>query len=163
MQLFMGHIVPCLHFIERKNIFSSCVSSTQFFLNSVCVFLFIPNTFIFPQNCFSQNLFCFSYFIGGEIFFIQGELSLFSFILLRMFSVYLLIRQSLSIRDKKGETQMTCLFCLGGEYKKLFVVSNLGGELVFFLYSVSYYCLYVFFSTHAVMCLLSVSGKTSAF
>ena len=27
---------------------------------------------------------------------------------------------------------MTCLFCLGGEYKKLFVVSNLGGELVYF-------------------------------
>ena len=58
---------------------------------------------------------------------------------------------------------MTYLFCLGGEYKKLFVVSNLGGELVYFLYSVSYYCLYVFLSTHAVMCLLSVSGKTGAF
>ena len=61
---------------------------------------------------------------------------------------------------------MTCLFCLGGEYKKLFDVSNLGGELVyfcFFLYSVSYYCLYVFLSTHAVMCLLSVLGKTGAF
>ena len=64
---------------------------------------------------------------------------------------------------------MTCLFCLGGEYKKLFVVSNLRGELVFFIfififiYSVSCYCLYVFFSTHAVMCLLSVSGKTGAF
>ena len=60
---------------------------------------------------------------------------------------------------------MTCLFCLGGEYKKLFDVSNLGGELVYFcfLYSVSYYYLYVFLSTHALMCLLNVSGKTGAF
>ena len=61
---------------------------------------------------------------------------------------------------------MTCLFCLGGEYKKLFEVSNLGGELeftFFFLYSVSYYCLYIFLSTHTVMCLLNVLGKTCAF
>ena len=61
---------------------------------------------------------------------------------------------------------MTYLFCLGGEYKKLFEVSNLGGELEFtfvFLYFVSYYCLYVFLSIHAVMCLLSVSRKTGAF
>ena len=58
---------------------------------------------------------------------------------------------------------MTYLFCLGGEYKTLFVLSNLGGELVYFLYYVSYYCLYVFLSTHVVMCLLSVSGKTGAF
>ena len=57
---------------------------------------------------------------------------------------------------------MTCLFCLGGEYKKLFVVSNLGGELVYFCFF-SYYCLSVFLSTHAVMCLLSVSGKTGTF
>ena len=82
MQLFMGHIVSCLHFIERENIFSSCVFSTQFFfLNLVCVFLFIPTPFIFPQNCFSQILFCFSYFYKGEIFFnlcgSQGELLLF--------------------------------------------------------------------------------------
>ena len=151
MQLFMGHIVPCLYFIEKENIFSSSVSSTQFFsfLNLACVFLFIPTPFIFPQNCFSQNLFCFSYFIGGEIFFIQGELSLFSFILLRMFSVYLLIRQSLSIRDKKGETQMTYSVCLGGEYKKLFVVSNLGREFVNF-------CFFILFHIIVYMSLLCV-------
>ena len=83
MQLFMGHIVPCLHFIERENIFSSCVFSTQFFKkNLVCVFLFIPTPFIFPKNCFSQNLFCFSYFYRGrKVFFnlsgSQGELLLF--------------------------------------------------------------------------------------
>ena len=74
----MGHIVSCLHFIERENIFSSCVSSTQFFLkNLVCVFLFIPTPFIFPQN-----FFCFSYFYRGrKVFFnlcgSQGELLLF--------------------------------------------------------------------------------------
>ena len=143
MQLFMGHIVPCLHFIERENIFSSCVSLTQFFffLNLVCVFLFIPNPFIFPQNCFSQNLFCFSYFYRGRNFFnlcgSQGELSLFSLTLLRMFSVYLLIRQSLSIRDKKGETQMTCLFCLGGEYKNFLMYLTQGESqnlLLFFIF-----------------------------
>ena len=133
MQLFMGHIVPCLHFIERENIFSSCVSSTQFFfLNLVCVFFFIPNPFIFPQNSFSQHLFCVSYFYRERglsltlvvhrrnCCFSQEELSLFSLTLLRMFSIYLLIRQTLSIRDKKGE--MKCenmwesyLFCLGGD------------------------------------------------
>ena len=71
----------------------------------------------------------------------------------------------------------SCLFCLGGveiflkggENKFFFCVFKLGGELeftlfyLFILYSVSYYCLYVFLSTHAVMCLLSVSGKTSTF
>ena len=88
-------IVPCLHFIERQNIFSSCVSSTQFKKkkkkkkNLVCVFLFIPTPFIFPQNYFSQNLFCFSYFYRGRNCFLtfvvlrgsccssQGKLSLF--------------------------------------------------------------------------------------
>ena len=85
MKLFMGHIVPYLHFIERENIFSSCVSSTQFFFffkNLVYVFLFIPTPFIYPQNCFFQNLFCFSYFYRGrKVFFnlcgSQGELLLF--------------------------------------------------------------------------------------
>ena len=63
-------------------------------------------------------------------------------------------------------------FCLGGDkivfqrgrIQKLFDVSNLEGELEFiYFYSVSYYCLYVFLSTHAMMCLLSVSGMTSTF
>ena len=134
MQLFMGHIVPCLHFIERENIFSSYVSSTQFFFfqNLGCVFLF------FPKTVFPKAYFVFPIFIWEEIFlnFVvlrgnccssQEELSLFSLTLLCMFSVYLLIRQSLSIRDKKGETQMTCLFCLGGEYK-IFLMYLTQGE-----------------------------------
>ena len=152
-----------------------------FFFLKLGLCFFYPHSLYFSPKLFFPKLVLFFLFLQGEKFFLtfvvlrgsccssQGELSLFSLTLLRMFSIYLLIGQSLSIRDKKGETQMTCLFCLGGEYKKLFVVSNLRGELVFFIfififiYSVSCYCLYVFFSTHAVMCLLSVSGKTGAF
>ena len=43
---------------------------------------------------------------------------------------------------------MTCLFCLGGEYKKHFVVSNLGGELV---YIFVVFLFYYFFVTNAFM------------
>ena len=175
MQLFMGHTVPCLHFIERENIFSSCVSSTQFFFKTwfMSFYLSSPPLF-FPKTCF-----VFPIFMGGEIFFnlcgsqgsccsSQRELFLFSLTLLRMFSIYHLIRQSLSIHDKRGEIQMkcenmceSCLFCLGGDtlivydsgkYKYVwqiqvcFDVSNLGGELV---------CIFVvflfLFSTHAFM------------
>ena len=111
-RIFFLHVYPQLSF---------------FFKNLVCVFLFIPTPFIFPQNCFSQNLFCFSYFYRGRSLFFnlccsQGELSLFSielncfvflyfsifsYSLLRMFSVDLLIELSLSIRDKKGENIKT--------------------------------------------------------
>ena len=119
-------------FIERENIFSSCVSSTQFFFLflklGLCLFIY-PHPFYFSPKLFFLKLVLFFLFLQGEKFFLtfvvlrgscyssQGELSLFSLTLLRMFSIYLLIRQSLSICDKKGETQMTCLFCLGGEYK----------------------------------------------
>ena len=162
MQLFMSHIVSCLHFIERENIFSSCVSSTQFFLNLVCVFFFIPNPLYFSPKLFFPKLVLFFLFLQGEKFFLtfmvlrrscyssQGELSLFSLTLLRIFSVYLLIGQSLLIHDKKGETQMTCLFCLGGEYKKLFEVSNLGGELefTFVFYILFHIIVYMSFFPH---------------
>ena len=105
-------------FIERQNIFLHVYPQLSFFfLNLVCVFLFIPTPLFFPKTFFPKNCFIFPIFIRGEIFLTffvlrgsccssQGELSLFSFTLLRMFSVYLLIRQSLSIRDKKGEKQM---------------------------------------------------------
>ena len=131
MQLFMGHIVPCLHFIEKENIFSSCVSSILFFLKTwfVSFYLSLPPLF-FLKTVFPKTYFIFSIFIGGEIFFnlcgSQGELFLFSVTLLRMFSVYLQIRQSLSIHDKKGETQMTYLFCLGGEYKNFLMYLTQG-------------------------------------
>ena len=148
MQLFMCHIVSCLHFIERDNIFfSSCVSSTQFLKkNLVCVFLFISTAFIFPQNCFSQNLFCFSYFYRGSNFFnvngSQGELSLFSLTLLCMFSIYLLIKQSLSIRDKKGERQLICgnPICFVQGELKLFLV---GGDTMFVFVRGRYIVIYV--------------------
>ena len=130
MQLFMGNIVPCLHFIERENIFFfMCILNLVFFLKlGLCLF-FIPTPFIFPQNCFSQNLFCFSYFYRGRkvffylggvvtlhkgscLYFIQSLIVLCfldSFFSLILYCVYLLfIELSLLIRDKKGEIQMKC-------------------------------------------------------
>ena len=66
----------------------------------------------------------------------------------------------------------SCLFCLGGveivfekgRIQKLFDVFNLGEELVYFYFyiCVSYF-LHVFLSTHVVMCLLSILGKTGTF
>ena len=46
------------------------------------------------------------------------------------------------------------LFMKGGEYNFFFNVSKLRGRvsLLLFLYCVSYYCLYIFLSTHSVMC-----------
>ena len=109
MQLFMGYIVPCLHFTERENIFSSRVSPTQFLWFGVCVFYLSLPPLFFLKTVFPKTYFIFSIFIGGEIFFnlcgSQGELFLFSLTLLRMFSVYLQIRQSLSIHDKKGRSR----------------------------------------------------------
>ena len=117
MQLFMGHIVPCLHFFERENIFSSCVSSTQFFFKLGLYLYIYPHPPFFSKTIFLKTCFVFPIFIGGEIFLTfvvlrgsccssQGELSLFSLIL---YCVCLLfIELSLSIRDKKGEIQMKC-------------------------------------------------------
>ena len=95
---------------KREYFFFMCILHLFFFFKlGLCLFIY-PTPFIF-----SQNFFCFSYFYRGRNFFLtfvvlrgsccssQGELSLFSLTLLHMFSVYLLIRQSLSIRDKKGE------------------------------------------------------------
>ena len=132
MQLFMGHIVPCLHFIERENIFFLHVYPQLSFFKKLdlCLFIYTYLLYFFPK-LFFPKLFLFFLFLQGEKFSLnlcgsQGELSLFSLTLLRMFSVYLLIRQSLSIHDKKGETQMTCLFCLGGEYKNFLMYLTQG-------------------------------------
>ena len=159
MQLFMGHIVPCLHFIERENIFSSCVSSTQFFFKlGLCLFIY-PQPLYFSSKLFFPKLVLFFLFLQGEKFFLtfvvlrgsccssQGELSLFCLTLLRIFAVYLLIRQSLSIRDKKGETQMTCLFCLGGEYKN-FLMYLTQGESQFIFYILFHIIVYMSFFLH---------------
>ena len=126
--IFFLHVYPQLSF---------------FFKLDLCLFLY-PTPFIFPQPLyFSPTLFfpklvLFFLFLQGGKFFLtfvvlrgsccssQGELSLFSLTLLRIFSVYLLIRQSLSIRDKKGETQLTCLFCLWGEYKNFLMYLTQG-------------------------------------
>ena len=83
MQLFVGHIVPCLHFIERENIFSSCVSSTQFFFKNWFVSFYLsPPLLFFPKIVFPKTCFVFPIFIRGEKFFFnlcgsQGELLLF--------------------------------------------------------------------------------------
>ena len=111
-------IVPCLHFTERQNIFSSCVSSTQFEKKKkklgLCLFIY-PHPLYFSPKLFFPKLVLFFLFLQGEKLFFNlcgslGELLLFigevvsiSLTLLRMFSVYLLIGLSLSIRDKKGE------------------------------------------------------------
>ena len=66
MQLFMGHIVPCLYFIERDNIFSLCVSSTFFLKFGVCVFYLSLPPLIFPKTVFPKTCFVFLIFIRGE-------------------------------------------------------------------------------------------------
>ena len=115
--------------LKERIFFSSCVSSTQFFfLNLVCVFLFIPTLFIFSPKLFFPKLVLFFLFLQGEKFFFnlcgsQGELLFFIggvvSILLQSYIVYcsldslfslilycvclLFIELSLSIRDKNGE------------------------------------------------------------
>ena len=95
-----------------------------FFKLGLCLFIY-PHLLSFFLKLFFPKLVLFFLFLQGEklVFNLccsQGELSLFSLTLLRMFSVYLLIRQSLLIRDKKGEMKCenmweSCLFCLGGD------------------------------------------------
>ena len=102
-------------FIERENIFLYVYPQLNFFKIRLVCFSF-PHLLIFLQNCFSQILFCFSYFYRGRslflilvihrgsfLLFIGRVVSIFSYSLLRMFSVDLLIGLSLSIHDKKGE------------------------------------------------------------
>ena len=114
MQLFMSHIVSSLHLLKERIFVFMC--NLIFFKKKLglCVFNF-PHLLNFPQNCFYQNLFCFSYFYRGRnlfltFFVLRGSCfldSLFPLILCCVcFSVYSLIRLSLSIRDKKGEKQM---------------------------------------------------------
>ena len=78
-------IVPCLHFIERQNIFSSCVSSTQFFKKKrklgLCLFIY-PHPLYFSPKLFFPKLVLFFLFLQGEKLFFnlcgsQGELLLF--------------------------------------------------------------------------------------
>ena len=115
MQLFMGHIVSSLHLLKERIFFFMCILNLIFFKIRFVCFSF-PHLLIFLQNCFSKILFCFSYFYRGRslflilvihrgsfLLFIGRVVSIFSYSLLRMFSVDLLIGLSLSIHDKKGE------------------------------------------------------------
>ena len=145
-RIFFLHVYPQLSF---------------FFKLGLCLFIY-PHPFYFSlKTVFSKTCFVFPIFIGGEKFFLtfvilmgrcyssQGELSLFSLTLLRMFSVYLLSRQSLSIRDKKGETQMTCLFCLRGEYRNFLMYLTQGeSQFTFVFYILFYIIVYMSFFPH---------------
>ena len=71
MQLFMGHIVPCLYFIERENFFLHVYPQLRFFVffkNLVCVFLFIPTPLFFSKTIFPKTCFVFPIFIGEKFF-----------------------------------------------------------------------------------------------
>ena len=82
MQLFIGHIMTCLHFIERENIFLHVYPQLSFFLKlGLCLFLY-PHSFYFPQKLFFPQLVLFFLFLQGEESFFylycsQGELLLF--------------------------------------------------------------------------------------
>ena len=68
MQLFMGHIVSCLHLLKEKIFFFMCILNLVFQFG-LCLFIY-PHLLNFFQNFFSQNLFCFSYFYRGRNFFL---------------------------------------------------------------------------------------------
>ena len=92
--------------------------------------------------------------------------TIFSWLLLRIFSIYSLFELFLSIHDKWGRNRWNVgiLFVLfreswncfwKGEKINFFNVSNLGGELVCIFvicFSLIIYGFYVFLSTHVVMC-----------
>ena len=103
-------------FIERENIFLYVYPQLYFF-SLVFVFLYLsPPPKFFPK-LFFPKLVCFSYFYRGVVALHRGSclyfielncfvfplFSIFSYLLLRMFSVYSLIELSLSICAKKGE------------------------------------------------------------
>ena len=112
--------------LKERIFFFMCILNLVFLKLGLCLFIY-PQPLYFSSKLFFPKLVLFFLFLQGEKFFLtfvvlrgsccssQEKLSLFSLTLLRMFSVYLLIGQSLPIRDKKGETQMTCLFCFGGD------------------------------------------------
>ena len=158
----------CKYFLYSSTVYGShsamfCILLKEriFFLQVYPQLSFFKTWFVsfcLPPLYFSPKLFfpklvLFFLFLQGEKFFLtfvvhrgsccssQGELSLFSLTLLRMFSVYLLIRQSLSIRDKKGETQMTCLFCLWGEYKNFLKYLTQGKSQNLLLFFIFYFIL----------------------
>ena len=112
----------------------------SFFLKlGLCLFIYPQPLYLSPKLFFPTFGLCFLFLQGEKLVFnlccSQGELSLFSielncfvflyfsifsYSLLRMFSVDLLIGLTLSIYDKKGEMKCgnmweSCLFCLRGD------------------------------------------------
>ena len=81
MQLFIGHIVSCLHLLKEIIFFFMCILNLIFFKFGLCVFIF-SRLLNFSQNCFSQHLFCVSYFYRGRSLFLtfvvhRGVVSIF--------------------------------------------------------------------------------------
>ena len=92
MQLFIGHIVSCLHLLKEIIFFFMCILNLIFFKFGLCVFIF-SRLLNFSQNCFSQHLFCVSYFYRGRSLFLtfvvhRGVVSIFSYPFLCMFTLY---------------------------------------------------------------------------
>ena len=81
MQLFMGHIMSCLHLLKEIIFFFSCVSSTLFFKGWFVCSLFSPPPKFSPKLFFLTLVLCFLFLQGEKSFFnlccSQGELLLF--------------------------------------------------------------------------------------
>ena len=68
MQLFMGHIVPCLHFIERENIFLQVYPQLSFFFKTWFVSFYLsPSLLFFLKTIFPKTYFVFPIFIGRVV------------------------------------------------------------------------------------------------
>ena len=67
MQLFMGHIVSCLHLLKERIFFLHVYPQLSFFLSLVCVFLFSPlpkfSPKLFSPKLFFPKLFVFFLFL----------------------------------------------------------------------------------------------------
>ena len=173
----MGHIVSSLHLLKER-IFVFMCNLNFFLVWFVCIYFSPPPKFSY----FSQNLFCFSYFYRGRNLFLKPMLfigrvasilyragficflySLFSLDFCYVCFLYTLCLSCLcQYMTKRGRNRwnMGILFVLfmgswnyfwKGEKIKFFDVSNLRGEFEF-IYFIDSYCLYVFLSTHTLMC-----------
>ena len=116
-RIFFLHVYPQLSFFLETWFVSFYLSPPLyfspklFFPKLVVFFLFLQGEKLVFNTCCSQ---------GQLLLFVGRVVSIFSYSLLRMFSVDLLIELSLSIRDKKGEMKCenmweSCLFYLRGD------------------------------------------------
>ena len=71
MQLFMGHIVSCLHLLKKRIFFLHVYPQLSFFFKKTWFvsFYLSPPLLFFPKTVFPKTCFVFPIFIGGEVFF----------------------------------------------------------------------------------------------